>query len=160
MNSVKNVKKKSIRPQEWFDIKWTPIFGMETSASRRVCGHQCDCGAWSEATLLPPFVQGKARTLFSTGDTGLTSLWLICRVQLGTNRNRSWWITVGTSFAHFDKHCLWLWMSSANRRLLLWVTSPTVSPQNLWLNSFQSTTTYCTVVMSYFNTYFKMEFFM
>lgn len=33
---------------------------------------------WTSA--VPPFVQGKARTLLSTGDTGLSSLSLICRV--------------------------------------------------------------------------------
>lgn len=42
--------------------------------------------AWYEA--VPPFVQVEARTLFSTGDTGLASLLLICRVQLGIKRRR------------------------------------------------------------------------
>lgn len=31
---------------------------------------------------LPPFVQSKARTLSPTGGTGLSSVWLIGRVQL------------------------------------------------------------------------------
>lgn len=48
----------------------------------------CGIVARNEVMLLPPFVQGKARTLFSAGDTGLSSLWFFCTVQLGTNKKK------------------------------------------------------------------------
>lgn len=38
---------------------------------------------------LPPLVQGEAGTLLSTGGAGLSSLRLVCRVQLETNRKRA-----------------------------------------------------------------------
>lgn len=69
--------------------KCTHIFGTETSAEHQNCGHQCDRGACrSDGMLLPPLVQGKAGTLVSTGDAGLSSLGLVRR-GLGTKGNRN-----------------------------------------------------------------------
>lgn len=61
---------------------------LHVSRESGCAGISVNLAEWSGATLLPPFVQGKARTLFSTGDTGLSSLGLPRRVQLGTKHKQ------------------------------------------------------------------------
>lgn len=53
--------------------------------------------------LLPPFVQSEAGTLLSTGDTGLSSLRLIC-VHLATNKNRRRQVAVLALLMCFKTH--------------------------------------------------------